>query len=293
MSTFHGVGFGHYSFGGFAFGHSDFGEDSVVRSFPGFYLEEETGSGRVEYLKHYLTTIKESMNAVKKEIDVIDDCVDFTKVRDDLLVYLGSTLGSRVDDSEPIDFQRSLVGSTISLARIKATHKAYDIRGKISGFNVNVKKLYQLNDVNKLLIMAFNPESIFEIPVGSGNFLTDLHPGTVSGTPTEDGCGYCLTSLISIEFTLAKPQPPNSGTESYFDRLIRKLRDIIPIHVRDVLFEFRIVIEVNEHDNIFVEASNEEKQYFPTPMFYRFDVFPADFEPLDSHGYVTGTISDV
>lgn len=290
--SFQGTGFGYYPWGHFSFGHADFGEDSVVRSFPDFYLEEEKESGRVEYIKHYLTTIKEQMNEVKQKVDVLEDQIDFTKVREDLITYLGSTLGVKVDDSEPVDFQRSLVGNTVPLARIKGTRQSYDIRGKISGFNVNVKKLYKLDPVNLALIQMFNPENIFNIPSGSDQYLTDLAPGTVSGTPTEDQCGYCLTSFISIEFTLAKPQPPNTGTESYFDRLIRKLRDIIPIHVRDVLFEFRVVIFVNEHDNL--SASNDPRDvlHVPTGAFYRYDVFPADIVSCDSHGYVTGTIDD-
>ena len=290
--SFQGTGFGYYPWGHFAFGHSDFGEDAVVRSFPDDYMEEERSSGRVEYIKHYLTTIKEGMNEVKKNIDVLEDQIDFTKVREDIIEYLGSTVGVQVDDSEPIDFRRSLVGNTVPLARIKGTKKSYDIRGKISGFNVNVKKLYKLDAYNLNLIQMFNPENIFNIPSGSDQYLTDLAPGSVSGTPIEDGCGYCLTSFISIEFTLAKPQPPNSGTESYFDRLIRKLRDIIPIHVRDVLFEFRVVIFINEHDNLFVEAEPRDVLHVPTGVFYRFDVFPADMVPCDDRGYITGTIDD-
>lgn len=295
MSKFVSTGFGHYPFGRFPFGHSDFGEDVVVRSFPEEYTEDEGPNGNIttEYMKHYLLTVKDAMNEVKESIDKVHEQIDFNLVRQDLIKHLGTTYGTTVDDSEPLDFQRSLVGNAIPLARIKGTRKAYDIRGKISGFNVNVKKLYNVNDYNRMILNSFNPESVFELPPGSGDFYTDLAPGTVSGTYTDDQCGYCLTSLISIEFTLAKPQPPNTGTESYFDRLIRKLRDIIPIHVRDVLFEFRVVITINEHDNLNAAVALDDKQYFPTPFFYRFDAFPADIVPLDGPGRLTGTISDV
>lgn len=284
-----GSGFGHFPFGGFPFGHSDYGEDVVVRSFPVEYLEED--ENHADLLKHYLYTIKDSVNRIRSDIDKVPDQMDVDAVRSDVLQYLGSTIDVVIDDSEPVEFQRSLVNSAVQFYRIKGTEKSYQIRGKISGYDVEVFNLWH---IHSSYIPFFEDEVKFEIPIGSGEYYVTVPPGSRPGTPTEESCDYCLTSQIKLQFTLVKAQPPSSGGVNFFDRLVDKLRDIIPIHVREVLFELRIFIFVDEHQYLDAKVPLQtELTYTPTHFWYHFDAVPADIVPMDFHGTVTGTVETV
>lgn len=285
-----GFGFGHQKFGRFPWGHSDFGEDTVVRSFFDGYKEDVDGQEN-ELMLHYLYTIKDSVNRVRKLIEDVPDQVDVDRVRYDLLRYLGTTISVTIDDVEPVDFQRSLVGSAVQFFRIKGTAQSYKIRGKISGFDVDVYNMYRILPA---YVPLFPVENVFELPAYSGVYYTDLPPGSVSGTPTEIACDYCLTSYVKLTFTIVKTQPPSlQGAPNFFDRLVYKLRDIIPIHVRDILFEIRAFILANEHDNMSVPLVVTEDIYTPCPMWNRFDAVTADVVPCDNYGYVNGTATIV
>ena len=87
---------------------------------------------------------------------------------------------------------------------------------------------------------------------------------------------------------MVKDLPPAiTGEGNFFDRVAVKLRDIIPIHVRDVLFEIRTEICVSAASEVCV--SGEEISFTPTPCFGYFDMFMADAVPTDSIGhYVSG-----
>jgi len=284
VSRRNGTGFGHFAFGSGPFGKANYGLDVIRRSLPEEYLLNDDGSEN-ELIAHYLMTIEDSQNRVKAEIDILDQQIDFTQVRADLLQYLGSTIDVTIDDSEPEEFQRSLVGNAIQYYQIKGTGQAYKIRGKISGFDVTVENLYKLGDD---LVSAFPSDDLFEVPPGSGTYFTVSPPGTVSGTPTELSCDYCLTALIKLNFEIVKEQPPAVvGEGNFFDRLTFKLREIIPIHIREVLFELTATIIVDNNDQI-VNISGQHTTFTPTPFFYRFDNFSADSVPCDWHGSVSG-----
>lgn len=293
MSFRDGTGFGHYPFGHFPFGHADYGHDVVVRSFPEEYLEDENDpTGVNQLLLHFLSLVKDSVNRVKEPIDNLGDQIDFDRIQQNLLVELGRTIAVELDDVEPIEFQRSLVGGAVQFYRIKGTLQSYKIRGKISGFDVSVFNLFK---IALIYVPLFSVDNLFELPTGSGNWYTDLPPGSVSGTPTEVGCDYCLTSAIKMSFTVVKDQPPSViGQANFFDRLVFKLRDIIPIHVRDLLFEIIANIAVDEHQ--YLDVINErsiEETYTPCSLFHSFDVTPADTRPLETHGYIQGTATIV
>ena len=474
-----GFGFGHYAFGHFPFGHSDYGEDAVIRSFPDTYLVDSSGEENVK-LKNYLSTIKKSTNDAKIAIDDLDKQINPDEVRSDILRYLGSTIAVELDDYEPEEFRRSLVSNAIQYYRIKGTRNSYKIRGKISGYDVDVTNIYRLNkdrelinienhligsgnglssqsfvgnmptnpiipgtvdikiggvleaqddgagnfvsiggsgyvitgtidyivgnytllitpgvptselvrvdfqtafrdraigigdglagqtlvvnlpqyppkkgtlkvkvagvtvaeddgdglmipssgspyaisgnisyetgvlditfnpspplndpitvDYNKTFLselLLFYPDDVYEIPAGSGYWFCTLLPGLVPGGPTETDCDYCLTSYIKVNLTVVKPVASGipTGSENFFDRLIRKLRDITPIHVRDILYELRMVISVDQSENMAADISyQEENNFIPHPMFARYDVVPADVTSTDAHGMVSGTI---
>lgn len=280
-----GSGFGHTPFGR-RFGKTNYGQDVIRNNLPESYLVDDDGTEN-QLIAHYLMTIEDSVDRVKSQIDVLDQQIDFTQVRSDLLQYLGSTIDVTIDDSEPEEFQRSLVGNAIQYYQIKGTGQAYQIRGKISGFNVTVDNLYKIADD---LVSAFPSDELFEVPPGSGTYFTILPPGSVSGTPTELSCDYCLTAFIKLNFEIVKEQPPAVvGEGNFFDRLTFKLREIIPIHVRDVLFELTSTIIIDNNDQI-VLVSAVETSFNPIPFFYRFDNFSADSVPCDWHGAVSGLV---
>lgn len=289
--SFNGVGFGHGRFGSFPFGRADFGDEVVIRSFPDAYLEDaEDPEGVNRRLLNYLLTIRDSVNRTKTAIDQLPDQVDFDRIRDDLIVHLGRTIGVEIDDAEPAEYRRALVANAVLFYRIKGTVQSYKVRGKISGFDIDVFNMFR---IDPSLIPLFDPEDIFEIPFGSGIWYTDQPPGAVSGAPAEVSCDYCLTSSIKLSFTIVKPQPPAVvGQANFTDRVIAKLRDIIPIHVRELLFEIVAIILVDEHQYIDTDGRQVEETFTPVPVLARMDAFSADCMPLDGHGGVSGTTNE-
>jgi len=272
-----GTGFGHFPFGNFTFGSSNTGENMIIRSFPATYLEDDSSGLLLTYLK----TISNSVNEIKQKILGVEDLVDPLMVREDILRHLGTTIDTVVDEAEPKEFARSLVNNAVLFYRIKGTEDSYRLRGKISGYDVDVSNLYH---IYPMYVPFLDPDDVIEIPPGSGEFFTAIEPGGVSGIPTEAECGYCFTSFIKINFTVVKSLPPSSV--NYIDRLIRKLSDIIPIHVRDVLYEIFINIKIDENQYMAMEFENEERLYVPMHVFHNFDVIPADTLSTDLHGYI-------
>ena len=475
--SFSGFGFGYGQFGHFPFGHADYGDDTVVRSFPPTYLENPTTGEVNETLKHYLFLAKQTVNERKKEIDDIDNQVDPNTVRDDILRFLGTTLAVEVDDYEPEEFRRSLVINSIVYYRIKGTRQAYTIRGRISGYEVEVYNIwridpdvrvrstvdfplstgsgnasqdfsgtlftfpcikgtlkfktngilfaeddgagnivtvggsgytislgtidYKLGDYflrstpappasaaitvdvdtgaedflmgigtgvnqnflvnllpyplfptsldiylngvhigedngagaittvanptytvsgvvnyrsglcslsvipsppadqhltanfDKTLLGEFifcHPDDIYEIPPGTDHWYVTVAPNLVAGNFAE-GCGYCLTTFIKVRITVLKPVTVQPSSENFFDRLIRKLRDVTPIHIRDLLYELQLVVQIDESQYLdFASRPQEEYQWLTHSSFHRFDMIPADVVACDSAGVVMGTV---
>ena len=283
-----GTGFGHSQFGHFPFGTTDFGRDVISKNFD--YLEDENGV-KNELLAHYLMVIEDSVNRVKQQIDTIPDQIDFDRVRGDILKFLGTTIDVVIDDSEPEEFQRSLVGSAVQFYRIKGTRLSYEIRGKISGFDVTVDNLYRLADD---LPVYFDDDDLYELPPGSGQYFTKLPPGSVSGDDRLSGfsCDYCLTTAIKLNFNVVKILPPTiAGEGNFFDRVAFKLRDIIPIHVRDVLYELTATFCVDASDTAVCILSGEETTFTPVAYAAHFDQIPADVMPLDYHSFAVSGIA--
>jgi phage tail-like protein len=276
------VGFGRGPFGRGPFGRANFGYEALLRTFPASYIEDDAAAqGRII---RYLTMAEYFANQKRSEIDGMDDLVDPMKMRADILKHLASTLATEIDDSEPVPFSRSLINNAVRLYQIKGTADSYRIRGKISGFDVSVFNLYRYADIYDDFI---DPDNKY---VFDNKKYTDLEPASVSGIPELQGCDYCFTSYIKIQFLVVKSLPA-SDAENFFDRLIRKLRsDVIPIHVRDVVYDLQLVILVDESPNLAASVSGEEVSFTPCHVFYRFDAVPADCVRLDAHGYLQGTV---
>jgi hypothetical protein len=473
MMAFNGFGFGYYNFGHFPFGKADYGEDSIVRSFPATYIENPSTGEINQSLKNYLYIAKDIFNKKKIEIDKLDEQMDVNKIRTDILRYLGSTIAVDLDDYEPDDFRKSLVSNAVMFYRIKGTSESYKIRGKISGYEVDVINIwridqsrrikettnftltqgdgntfqeisgnivtwpllkntlkikvndvivaeddgagiitnvigstytingtisygtgayviqftpapplginisadfstgvedrllgtsaggssltinsaqnnpypmyptslkiydegtliaqddgngniigtgvigtvdYSVNNINltitpaptvghnitanfdKTLLADFlfcHPDDIYEIPAKSGIWYVTIHPSKAAGNLSE-GCGYCLTSYIKLKLTVLKPITISTGTENFFDRLVRKLRDITPIHIRDLLYELQMVVTIDESQYLtFGGLRQEELSWIVHSNFHRFDIVPADVISTDTTAYVSGTV---
>lgn len=86
---------------------------------------------------------------------------------------LGADFGIEVDQNEPEKFQRSSVRDVTQWLDLKGTAKAYDIIGKIAGYRVEALGLWRVSTPPPDFIPVGN---LFELPLGSGKFYTDLSP---------------------------------------------------------------------------------------------------------------------
>jgi hypothetical protein len=274
------AGFGREPFGHNPFGHSDFGSDTISRVFPKTTLEKDTNG----QFHHYLLTIENSVNQRKADIDKMIDLVDADRVRLDILLHLGAMIGATLDDNEGEQFKRTLVRDAVQYYQVKGTDKSFSIRGKISGFDVEVIKIWKIDpmwlpdipDINRL-----------EYPPGSGVsgiWYTDLHPESVSGVsgtvPITGDCTYCLTSYIKIKYTLiSSPSGPVIG--NLLDRVIEKIKDVIPIHIRNVFIDLTVYICASVVDQVCLFAN--EDYTINMSAVDRYDIIPADCAITDLH----------
>lgn len=89
-----------------------------------------------------------------------------------LIDLLARDFGIRIDEHEPEGFQRSQVRNVVQWLDLKGSQKSYDILGKISGYRVTAFGLWRVDPVPD----ALPATSIFESPIGSGKFYTELDP---------------------------------------------------------------------------------------------------------------------
>jgi hypothetical protein len=89
-----------------------------------------------------------------------------------LIGLLGKDFGIEIDQHEAEAFQRSAVRDVVQWLDLKGAAKAYDILGKISGYRVTPLGLWRVDPVPD----ALPSESVFEAPLGSGKFYTELDP---------------------------------------------------------------------------------------------------------------------
>jgi hypothetical protein len=275
------AGFGREPFGHNPFGHSNFGADTVVRVFPKSTLDKDSK----KELHHYLLTIQNSMNERKKVVDDMITLIDPDRVRIDILRSLGAMIGIDPDENEGEEFQRTLVRDAVQYYQVKGTDKSFEIRGKISGFDVEVVKIWNIDPV---WIPYIPSDNVLEYPPGSGTvsgiWFTDLAPDSVSGVsgtvPYIGDCTYCLTSYIKVRYTLVK-QPTGPVIGNLLDRVIAKIKDVIPIHVRDVFVDLTVEICSEFIPTPCFEAQEESALFMS--MVDRYDIIPADCTTCDLH----------
>jgi hypothetical protein len=292
-------GFGYGPFGHAPFGHTNYGREVITNIFPQEYLDGDDDRGGI--LKKYLIVIENSINARKKEADQLADLIDADKIREDILRHLGTTLDVYLDDFEPPEFSRSLVGNAALTFQQKATKNGYKIRGKISGYDVEIINFWKIPQATADIVSGLDPNAIhlYQFPPGSGAsgiWYTDLPPGTISGVPYTSGagdprgeiCDYCLSGYIKIRFILVKV-PPGSLEVNFLDRVVQKLEEVKPIHVRRLFIDLEVAFEASVHP--IAKLAIGEETRFRGCWGDRYDIWAADRIATDSHPQVTGIVT--
>ena len=134
-----------------------------------------------------------------------------------LIRRFGEDFGIEVDTHEPEEFQRSSVRDVTQWLDIKGSARSYDIIGKIAGYRVEAQGLWSLDDVNLTAPPASN---VFEIPLGSGNYYTNLNPELPSfddvamDTFPMDMFCYETPNWTTDGFLTPVPTPPDGMTVS-------------------------------------------------------------------------------
>ena len=90
-----------------------------------------------------------------------------------LLAFLAADYAIALERSDPDNLQRSWVNSAFNLWDLKGTDNGYQFLAKIAGFTVAVDPLYR---VAESFSLTLPPQSVSELPGGSGKFYTDLDP---------------------------------------------------------------------------------------------------------------------
>jgi len=90
-----------------------------------------------------------------------------------IIPFLGKNYGLDVDEYEPDEFQRSSVFNHDQWYMLKGHQSAYEVLGKISGFDITVHHLFRLRCGMEARIPALDR---FEIPAGSGKWYTFIEP---------------------------------------------------------------------------------------------------------------------
>jgi hypothetical protein len=218
----------------------------------------------------------------------METLVDPDRIRQDILFKLGAQIGLDLDENEGEDFQRTLVRDAVQYYQVKGSDLSFEIRGKISGFDVQVLKIWNFDES----YLPFIPvDNRLEFPAGSGSvsgiWFTDLPPNEVPGVsasvPIEGDCSYCLTSFIKVAYTLVK-EPSGPVVGNVLDRVIQKIKDVVPIHVRDVFVDLTINVEADIELN--ANAVFEETALFLNSWVPRYDIIPADEIVTDKYNVV-------
>ena len=89
-----------------------------------------------------------------------------------LIDIFGEDFAVKIDRHDPEVFQRSMVKNAWQLYGMKGAENAYDVVGKMAGYEVVALPLWRVNPVPS----AIPSSHVYEIPVGSGKYYTDYPP---------------------------------------------------------------------------------------------------------------------
>ena len=103
-------------------------------------------------------------------------------------------------------------------------------------------------------------------------------------------CGFCRASLIRIEVTPVEVlTDPNALLEGVLTRLVRKILQVVPIHVR--ITDIVHIVNASIPLNLSLSVSSETSMFAYGSLGYYYDIVPADELPADpDHMVVSGTV---
>jgi len=88
-----------------------------------------------------------------------------------LIGYLGADYGLTIDQHDAEVFQRRFAKSAFQWLSLKGTRRAYQTIGLVAGYDVTA---YQLWSLSAGWASSLPPANVFEVPIGSGNWFTDM-----------------------------------------------------------------------------------------------------------------------
>lgn len=88
-----------------------------------------------------------------------------------LIGFLGEDYGLTIDQHDAEVFQRRFAKSAFQWLSLKGTQRAYRIIGLVAGYDVTASQLWS---ISAAAAGAFPSGNVFEVPVGSGIWFTDL-----------------------------------------------------------------------------------------------------------------------
>jgi len=284
------AGFGRSKFGKGPFGRSDTGRDLIIELFPVEYLQPGSEEGvdpkkdETNELYQVLKTISNSVAKRRREIETLNDLTDYERAPSEILLLIGEMLGLGLDKNDPLFLQRSFVGNASQWLQIKSSKKGYSVRGLASGFQVTVQNYWRVNPIYLPLFPFRN--RIFLKPVNADPsavriFHTDLEPGTLPGTPTEEGEDYAKSSYLKVIFEIAEPRRQGFDYNKLLDLIIDKIQDVVAIHHEIGPPEFRITMNIDVDFRGVDMLIHENIEDYPFNVFSRYDIVPADVQPCD------------
>ena len=90
-----------------------------------------------------------------------------------LIGFLGEDYGLTIDQHDAEVFQRCFARNAFQWLSLKGIQRAYDIIGKVAGYDVTAYRLWSVLNPPPGFIPS---DHLFEIPIGSGVWYTDLEP---------------------------------------------------------------------------------------------------------------------
>ena len=220
----------------------DIKKDVIDPAFPEEMAKEDRENGFLT--TRYFELVANRMQPSLENARSLGNLLDPATVRADLLAKLGRSFSVLIDETETEDFQRTLIERSTGLFAIKGTRTSYEVRGRASGFGIEVLNYYQ---IHPRFVELFDQDDLQEIPTGSfndGKYFTTIPPGQIAGTPTEENEEYRLTAFIKLKFVLLQA-PSASTTGNFLDKVILKIRQVVSAHVVDVFFDLDIFIRAD------------------------------------------------
>ena len=115
----------------------DIKKDVVDPAFPEEMLKEDKENGFLH--TRYFELASETLNKNLEDARSLENLLDPAKVRADLLAKLGRSFSVLIDETESEDFKRTLIERSTGLFAIKGTRTSYEVRGRASGFAIEVR----------------------------------------------------------------------------------------------------------------------------------------------------------